>query len=101
MTKWYIVVSIVLEKEQMGPFSFIVVKKNCFAVTIGEFHDVNDILIAIQECNIPQKDCCWTIHIFGTLCMQSCFWKCMIYIALKVKIDGEVTNSSQRRGVKE
>ena len=26
-----------------------------------------------KEYNMPQNDCCWAVHIFGVLCMESCF----------------------------
>ena len=33
--------------EQTDPFNFIVVKRNCFAVTIGEFYDIIDIILML------------------------------------------------------
>ena len=48
MTKLYIVTNTILEKEQIDSFSFIVVK-NCFAITIAEFHYISDIILLLLE----------------------------------------------------
>ena len=44
MKKLCIVITTLLEKEQSDPFSLIVVKKNYFAVTVGEYHYINDVI---------------------------------------------------------
>ena len=42
-----IVVNTVLEKEQVDPFRFVAVKK-LFSVTVGDFDDINGIIILIM-----------------------------------------------------
>ena len=92
MTKLYIIINTVLEKEQIDLFSFIAVKKLFCSyyrrISLYPWHNIDldrRYLKSCKEYNIPQNDCCWTIHLFGVLCMESCFWKCMVYVALKVK----------------
>ena len=93
MTKLYIVTNTILEKEQTDSFSFIVVKKlfcNYYRrISLYQSHNITlarkSYLKSCKEYNICQNDCCWTIHLFVVLCMESCFWKCMVHVALKVK----------------
>ena len=49
MKKLCIVITTLLEKEQSDPFSLIVVKKNYFAVTVGEYHYINDVILNVIE----------------------------------------------------
>ena len=49
MKKLCIVITTVLEKEQSDPFNLIVVKKNYFAVTVGKFYYINDIILNVIE----------------------------------------------------
>ena len=49
MKKLCIVITTLPEKEQSDPFSLIVVKKNYFAVTVGEYHYINDVILNVIE----------------------------------------------------